>query len=326
MIRVLFALLLLPMASAHQGCQKGSAETETSPTPSTVDSLAPPQDAGAEGTQSEEDAREAADDGDAATVMDAEDLPLPGTPRPTPTVGIEPPDLTSDISNSRIQLILTATAMEIVESDVERVSSAVSIVDQTGTALSFTTRVTAEETGVSNPAMNRTFIELVPAAPLPMGWIRVQLGAIPDGWLPQRFGWAPTSVGGQREARLSVGDSPVLKAVSLCVQETDVEVTVEFSQNVDLGPSNQRSEKLLVTAGDRACEMRVPHDENAQSIDFSCPGGEVPESLRVGFAGLASKTGKSVTLYGGAMGEDLVLEIDSLENSPQGPGCLIHRE
>lgn len=298
-IRVMRTSLVLCLITIVYGC--GADKTES-----------------AEHTFSASDATSQEQDSSVATTQD-EESPSGSSNRPVPVVGLEPTDLSSGIDvDSGIQIVLFAVARQVTHEEVESVRTSLYVEDESGRALSFQTAIETEPTGTLNPGLTRTFIRVLLDEPLAEGWNKLVLSAMPNGWAPATYNWAPSeNGGGLLIARLSPDSTPVLRTVTLC----DKKVRLDFSQEVDVSGANIR-------IGDASC-TRSASDDMTTTILLNCLKRPLDEAeIEIELTGLRSKDGTAAAIWNdsGAVDTSVILSTaDFGSGSPEGDGCRDYR-
>lgn len=214
------------------------------------------------------------------------DQPHQNPPAPSPKVGVEPIDLTSDAAHARVRILLVAVATEIDPLDIQAIASAATLVDETGSSIPFDVEVTTEPTGVFNPATNRTFVDLIPVDPLPSGWNQARLSEIPDGWSTYSS-WSRAGDGDAAYvARIAGGSSPVVQSIEVCAGEGSAvqKLIVRFSQSVKAVGASPAS------MDGRACRV-LSHDESVSFFQYVCDAAGLPELVTLDLNGIVSNDG-----------------------------------
>lgn len=251
-------------------------------------------------------------------------VPSDGAPLPSPRIGLDPPDLTSNVGSAPIRLVLSATGAEIDPDDVGAFQDAVSMVDEAGTPIAFTIHVTQEPTGMVGPGSRRTFLELETSDSLPAGWSRVSLAALPQGWKPMTLTWTPRpddDVG--LSGRVASNDAPVLRMITVCWSASKLAVLLDFSQSIVLRENLTPS--VLLFADNSPCTM-APGVERAPDAYFACQGNAMPESIYVDLQGAKSTLGTQVHAALGSSETAIDVGADLFETgSPEGDSCRMYR-
>lgn len=243
---------------------------------------------------------------------------------PPARVGLEPPDLTSDIESSPIQLLLVATGRPILEEEISNFESLLSLEDSTGQDVAFTTQVEHEAPGTFGPGAHRAFLVIRPNLPLRAGWHSVILSRVPEGWTTFPETWAPRAVANDSVvARLFIGDAPTLRKVTICWSDEKLRPLLEFSQGVSTGENGHLPS---VMADGNACSILTSEPQRGStSLDFDCPGSEMPATLTVDVRGMNSPGGRPVAL-GGIDGTRVELAADQFDvDSSHGENCRAFR-
>jgi hypothetical protein len=259
------------------------------------------------------------------------------SPKPLPTIELEPKDLTSGLGSTPIKVKVNNWGRPVGEDVLKALAHEVHLYGQDGTievGVAATIRDVppgADHAANGYPVNPRAEILIQPTTPLGDGWYTLKVQSVPQGLAKPRFGARQTLPDGSIGARLSTASHPRPSSVQVCDKEGGEKVViVDWSEPIVYPQDPTSVATLQETSGGPTTCLHDPAQAgvgSTSSVRFLCQN--VPQSGARFMLDLDRRvTGKS----GGAM--DLPtdqttgkahtdLAVDALEAG--GERCKIHR-